>query len=165
MGWMESITQTLVGICVRNQKEIGTAVGMAGSVRSVISAIASTIYVITLENRLATTLPGAVVPAVEDAGLPTSSIGDLMTALAANTEGAYAAVDGLTPQILNVAKTAYKEGSSRAYSTVFLVTIAVSGLSVLLSLIAPNVDHLMTGEVAVMLQNPKENSKRSDPER
>ncbi|EXJ92018.1 hypothetical protein A1O3_00568 [Capronia epimyces CBS 606.96] len=155
MGWMESITQTLVGICVRNQKEIGTAVGMAGSVRSVISTIASTIYIIVLDNRLKKTLPGAVVPAVERAGLPASSIPALMAALATNSESAYDAVKGLTPQILSVAQNAYKEGSSRAYSTVFLVTLAVSGLSVVLSLIAPNVDHLMTNHVAVMLQHQK----------
>jgi hypothetical protein len=73
-SWSEVVTQTLVGICVRDQKQIGIAVGIAGSIRSVISTIWSAISVTVLNNRLNTTLPSTVGLAAIDAGLPRSSV-------------------------------------------------------------------------------------------
>jgi hypothetical protein len=46
---------------------------------------------------------------------------------------------------------AYQDASSSAYSTVYLTTIAFSGIGVLCSFFAPNVDHLLTRDVAVTL--------------
>jgi hypothetical protein len=127
MGWNEGVTQTLVGICVRNQKEIGIAVGIAGSFRSAISTIWSTIFVTVLNNRLASAVPAAVAPAATSAGLPASSVTDLLTVLAAGTDAAFDTVKGLTPRILEVAQEAYHQGQTSAYHTVYYVSIAVGG--------------------------------------
>lgn len=156
MGWNEGVTQTLVGICVRDQKEIGIAVGIAGSFRSAISTIWSTIFVTVLTNRLASAVPAAVVPAATGAGLPAASAPDLLTALEAGTDAAFDIVKGLTPRILQVAQEAYHQGQASAYQTVYYVSIAVGGTLMLLSLFAPNVDHLMTVVVTLHKKSDEE---------
>lgn len=142
-GWNEGVTQTLVGIAVRDQKQIGIAVGIAGSIRSVISTIWSAIFVMVLNNRLTTTLPSTVGPAAIGAGLPKSSVTSLLDAFTVGTPSAFSSVPGLTPAIQQVATAAYKQGSVQAYHTVYEVSVAVGGSLALLALFAPNVDHLM----------------------
>jgi len=46
---------------------------------------------------------------------------------------------------------AYKQANAEAYKTVFFTTLAFSGTGMLISLLYPNVDHLMTNEVSVQL--------------
>lgn len=155
IGWMESLAQTLCGICVNDQKEIGIAVGIAGSIRSAISTLASTIYVVVLNNRLAETVPAAVGPAATAAGLPDNSLPSLLSALAVGTQDAFDAVQGLNPHILSVSQRAYQEGNRLAFQTVFYVSIAFSGIAVILSFWAPNVDNLMTDQIATILKHDK----------
>jgi MFS family permease len=159
MGWNEGVTQTLVGICVRDQKEIGIAVGIAGSSRSAISTVWSTVFVTVLTNRLATTVPNSVTPAVTEAGLPQSSVPGLLSALTSGSETALAGIQGLTPRILEIATAAFRQGQASAYHSVFYVSIAVGGSLMILSLFAPNVDHLMTDKVVVTLHRKKEESQ------
>ncbi len=89
------------------------------------------------------------------AGLPQSSVASLLAALALGTKDAFATVQGLTPDILSVGQHAYKEGSRQAYQTVFFVSIAFSGLAVIMSFWAPNVDNLMTDQIATILNQDK----------
>jgi hypothetical protein len=153
-GWNEGVTQTLVGICVRDQKQIG----IAGSIRSVISTIWSAIFVTVLNNRLNITLPSTVGLAAIDAGLPRSSVPALLNVFTGGTPSAFASVPGLTPKIQQVATVSYKQGSVQAYHTVYGVSDAVGGslaLLVLLALFAPNVDHLMNDKIAVIVHRKK----------
>ncbi|OCT45295.1 hypothetical protein CLCR_05641 [Cladophialophora carrionii] len=156
IGWMEALTLTLPGMYIRDQNEIGVAVGVAGSVRSALSTLASTIYVTILNNRLAETVPAAVRPAVTTAGLPVSSVPALLAALSLGTPDAFSKVQGLTSQIQEVAINAYKEGNTSAYRTVFFASLAFTGTGILLSLFAPSVDDQMTDSVAVTLHKKKE---------
>lgn len=156
IGWMEALTLTLPGMYIQDQEQIGVAIGVAGSVRSALSTLASTIYVAILNNRLAATVPAAVAPAVVDAGLPEGSVSSLLAALAVGTPAALNAVDGITPSIINTATTAYKDGSTSAYRTVFLASLAFTGTGIILSLFAPSVDDQMTDKVAVKLHKKKE---------
>jgi hypothetical protein len=50
-----------------------------------------------------------------------------------------------------VGTRAYQEATSNAYNTVFLSTIAFSGVGIILSFFAPNVDHLLSRDVTVTL--------------
>lgn len=42
IGWNEILNSAVATICIRDQREIGTATGIAGSARSFISTICST---------------------------------------------------------------------------------------------------------------------------
>lgn len=43
IGWNEAVVLPICGIRIRDQQEIGTAIGVAGSARSAISTVASTV--------------------------------------------------------------------------------------------------------------------------
>ena len=122
--------------------------GIAGTVRSAFSSVAATIYVVILSNRLSTTIPAFVPPALIKAGLPTSSVASFIGAM---TTGSFDGIPGLTPQIIEIGTLAYKNASAAAYRTVFLATIAFSGVAIVVSLFCPNVDDRMTSEVVVTL--------------
>ncbi|KAF2502483.1 MFS general substrate transporter [Lophium mytilinum] len=151
IGYNEILNSTVATIVIDDQREIGTATGVAGSARSFISTICSTVYTVVLTNRLAETRPAKVPSALLAAGLPSTSIVAFFAAITAGTPAAWAAVPGLTPAIQAAGVRAYQDASSSAYSTVFLTTIAFSGIGVICSFFAPNVDHLLTKDVAVTL--------------
>ncbi|KAL1893280.1 hypothetical protein Sste5346_006456 [Sporothrix stenoceras] len=148
IGWNESVTLSLAGIELLDQREIGTALGAASSMRSTISSVASAVYLSVLSNRLTARIPAVVAPAVEQAGLPASSVPSF---IAGFTSGSFSGVPGVTDQIIAVGNTAYRLANSQAYSTVFLTTIAFTGIAILLSFLAPNVDDKMTGQIAATL--------------
>jgi hypothetical protein len=148
IGWNETLCLANAGIDIDDQREIGTAIGAAGSMRSAISTLASTVYVVILTNRLTSEIPAMVPPAIVAAGLPTTSIVPFLTGF---STGNFTAVEGLTPAIMAVGVRAYKEASSKAYSTVFLSTLIFTGLAIILSIFTPNVDEKMTNQVAATL--------------
>jgi hypothetical protein len=155
IGWAESLSITLVTLTVKNQKELGSASGVAGSLRFLISSISATIYTVILSNRLATTIPTRVGPAVVGAGLPASSVAEFIAALALGSS-ALDAVPGVTPTIVAVGMRAYQLANAAAYRTVFLSTIAFTGVAIIATLLLPNVDHLLTGDVATTLHHKKD---------
>lgn len=153
IGWNEVVSFSLTTICIYDQQEIGSAAGVAGSTRSIISTIASTIYQVVLRARLAKTVPAVVGPAVVAAGLPQSSVGAYLTAEAAGTTAAFSAVPGLTASISAAGAYAHRVASAQAFSTVFLTSIAFAGCAVITSFFIPNVEDLMTYDVAATLHN------------
>lgn len=99
VGWVESIGLAMSGILIDDQSEIGAAVGIAGTVRSAVSSVAATIYVVILTNRLNATIPAQVPPALIKAGLPASAVDSF---LAAMTSGSFEGIHGLTPRIIEI---------------------------------------------------------------
>ena len=162
IGWNESICLSNAAILVHDQREVGVAGGVAGSVRSIISSISQAVYVAILTNRLSTTIPEEVPPALIDAGLPSSSVPDFLAAITAGTAGAFAAVSGATASIIATGLDAYRQANADAYRTVYLATIAFSGVAVILTWFAPNTDHLMTGKVAATLHHRGANDVHAD---
>ncbi|KAJ4296443.1 hypothetical protein N0V90_006488 [Kalmusia sp. IMI 367209] len=150
IGWNESICLANATILVKDQREIGIAGGTAGSVRAAICAVLTAIYVSIQTNRLDETIPQQVPPVLIDAGLPSSSVAGFLSAIQLGTD-ALKAVPGITEQIIGVGYRAYQEASADAYRTVYLATIAFSGLSILLTWWAPNTDDLMNEKVAATL--------------
>jgi hypothetical protein len=149
VGAVELLSSTVSTLCIDDQREIGTATGAAGSARSLISTICSTIYTVILSNRLAQTVPSVVPPALITAGLPETSVAGF---LAGMTAGSFAGVSGVTPEIIAAGVAANAHAYNQAYRTVWLSTIAFSGFGVILSFFAPNVNHMLTGDVVVQVK-------------
>ena len=153
IGWNEALVLPICTIAIRDQEEIGTAAGIAGSSRSAISTVASTVYSIVLGARVKSTLTTQIPAAMVAAGLPASSIVDYMTAIAAGgTKTLLDAVPGLTPEILADGANAYRHAYADAYRTIFLVSIAFGGLGILVSFFIPDIDALMGDRVATTLK-------------
>ena len=151
LGYLDVVGLAMSGMVIKDQKEIGAAMGIATSIRSGISTIGTAIYTTILDNRLGKNIPAIVPQALIAAGLPASSVPAWMTAKAAGTAAGFASVKGNTPAIMAAGDYAYKVASADAYRTVFLSTIAFSAIALILSFFAPNVDNLMTSDVATTL--------------
>jgi hypothetical protein len=166
IGWNESVCLTNTTILVQNQQEIGIAGGAAGSLRSVISAVLTAIYVSVFTNRITETISTEVPAALVAAGLPKSSIPGFLAAFTSGTAETLGAVPGINGSIITAGTRAYKVASADAYRTVYLVTIAFSGLGVLLTWFAPNTEKYMTSNIAATLHqtdaDPALNEKIDD---
>lgn len=132
IGMMESIVVTASTFPIKTQEEIGTAGGLAGTIRVFGSTIATAILSTTLTSRLADTIPQYVVPAVSNAGLPATSIPALISGLGGLTTLNTTTVPGLTDQIVAVGAQAYKVAHSEAFKTVFLANLAFGGCGLIL---------------------------------
>ncbi|KAF2008021.1 MFS general substrate transporter [Amniculicola lignicola CBS 123094] len=122
IGWNEALVLPICTIAIRDQQEIGTAAGIAGSSRSAISTVASTIYSVVLTARVTSTLSTQVPAKMIAAGLPASSVPAYMAAIAAGgTQTLLSKVKGLTPQLLATGETAYRYAYADAYRTIFLL--------------------------------------------
>lgn len=101
-----------------------------------------------LSNRLAQTIPAIVPPALVDAGLPSSSVTAFLGAI---TTGSFDAVPGISPSIIAAGVRAYQEASVQAYKTVFLTTLAFSGIGIVMSYWCQNVDSLLSGDLSIQI--------------
>jgi hypothetical protein len=153
IGLNECITSAAATICLTDQREIGTAIGLGGSLRSFVSTLASTVYTVVLSNRLSTTIPAQVPPALVKAGLPANSTAAFLAAYTNGTQAAFDAIPGITPDIIRVGSRAYKFATSAAFETVFLSTIAFMGVGVILTAFCQDIDNLLTGEVSLTLHS------------
>ena len=100
-----------------------------------------------LVNRLGRNVPMKVPPALLKAGLDAASIPTFIAAVSVNPSGNFSTVAGLTPSIAKAGLRAYQEASLSAYGTVWFTTIALSVLSMIFTIWAPNVNHLLTSDV------------------
>lgn len=155
IGWTESLAITAVTLTAKNQNELGTASGVAGSVRFLISSISATVYTVILTSRLAETIPSMVPPRLIAAGLPASSITAFIGGF---TTGNFTGIPGASPEVIAIGTRAYQDANAAAYRTVFLTTIAFTGVAVIASFCLPDLDHLLTGKVSTTLG--KENQKK-----
>jgi len=143
---------------VHDQRQIGVAGGVAGSMRSGICAVLVAVYVSILTNRLTTTISTQVPAALVGAGLPATSVPGFLAAITSGKAEAFQSVPGISQGIVAVGLRAYKVANADAYRTVYLSTLAFSGIAVILTFFAPNTDDLMSGKVAATLHGEGEKS-------
>ncbi|CAK7211014.1 hypothetical protein SCUCBS95973_000986 [Sporothrix curviconia] len=149
LGWLESLAISLITLTAKDQSNLGTSGGLAGSILFFVVSISSTVYTVVLRARIEVTIPAAVTPVVEQAGLPASSVAAFINGF---TTGSFANITGLTDDILAVGTHAFYVGNFNADRTVFLVTIAFTGLACIAGILLPNdVDKYLTDRVHVTL--------------
>lgn len=156
IGINECLTSGAATVSLTDQREIGTAIGLGGSLRSFVSTLGSTVYTVVLTNRLSSTIPKQVPRALIDAGLPANSTSAFLAAYTNGTQAAYDAIPGITPEIIAIGNRAYRFATSDAFETVFLSTIGFMGVGVILTAFLPNIDKLLTTEVSMTLHSRKD---------
>ena len=154
IAWAESLAIASITLTTQNQAELGSAGGIGGSIRFLITSISTTVYNVVLSNRQADEIPLKVSSAVVENGLPMSSVAAFIKALTVGP-AALASVPGITPRIIAAGSRAYKEANSDSFRTVFLTTIAFSSVALIATLFFPNFDALMSDKVATTLGKEK----------
>jgi hypothetical protein len=157
VGSLELITIIIAGLVCR-PGDIGLASGLLGSVRQVSGSVATSIYVSILMNRLATTLPANVKPAVLGAGFPSDDLPALYAAIGAGSAAAMEKVPGITVKVLAALEDALKVAYAEAFQTVYLASIAFGGLAIIAAFFSRSIDDLMTGYVARKFRGTETNA-------
>ncbi|KAJ5106234.1 hypothetical protein N7456_002909 [Penicillium angulare] len=150
VGYLELITLIMCPLYCKPE-DIGLASGFLGSAKQVAGTIATAIYVAILDNRIAETLPDDVSAAALNAGLPKSSLTDLLTAVSAGSASAMEAVPGISDKIILIVTSATKTAYSQAYRTVFLASIAFGGLAIVAAFFSVPMDDKLNNAVAAKL--------------
>ncbi|KAI5458995.1 trichothecene efflux pump [Mariannaea sp. PMI_226] len=130
-------------------QDIGLATGILGSIRGFGGAIAEALYVSVLNNELAKNIPNLVAPAAVQAGLPESSVKQL---LAGTSSGDFSAVPGMTDKILAVVGLALKDSYIASFKIVFYTTIPFSFILLASSFFVPDMEKYLGNKVAKKLQ-------------
>lgn len=135
---------------------------MLGSIRAIGGAVAQTVYVSILTNKVATYLPEYVTPAAISAGLPEASLPQLFAGI---TAGNFTAVPGITPEIVAAAGLATQKAYLESFRIVFYATIPFGVLLIVFSCLSPNFEKYLSMNVAKRLQNMKGEMKGEGRER
>lgn len=162
MGYNTDISLGNTIIAINDQRQIGAAGGAAASGRTAVAAICQAVYGVVLSNQKLQQVPAHVVPSVLKAGLPESSIKSLLAALSVGTSAALAAVPGITPEIQAVAVRANLDALGQSYKVVWLVSLAFTGIGVILGVMSPNTERFLVKKVAITLTHGKQN-QRNEP--
>ncbi|KAK0847276.1 hypothetical protein LTR03_006421 [Friedmanniomyces endolithicus] len=156
IGASESQTAVTALSTLRNEADIGLAGGLAGTIRSFVSAIAVAIYSTVLKNRLNTTIPQYVAPAAEEAGLPASSLPALILGLGSTGPLTATTVPGLTSAIEAAATTAYRCANAQAYRTIFFTSFAFGGAGMILVWFVADKDKAKENFVGGHVHDPRQ---------
>jgi hypothetical protein len=154
VGYIENITFPGVTLVVEPQ-DIGLATGVLGSLRALGGAVAQAVYVSVLDNELQKNIPAYVGPAATSAGLPESSIADLLSAMSVSSgtsSSGLDAVPGINDSIVAAATAAMKVAYSRSFRVVFFCTIPFSVVLIVSSCFVPNMGKFTHLNVARRLQ-------------
>lgn len=115
--------------------------------RTAWGSIFTAVYLAILQNKLPHYIAAFVPSAATAAGLPQSSLSDLVAAAALGTENAIAGVPGMTPTIQTKVMDALVDAGVKSYSWVYYAMIAVNFAGVLAAVYLRDYDHLFTTHV------------------
>lgn len=114
-----------------------------GTNRTIVS-----IYVAVLTRRLTVNLPKDVTSAAIHAGLPSTSVGAALEAIANGTTAAMELVPGINSTIEVAIADSVKTAYSASFKVVYLVTIAFGGIALIAALFTSDIDSLLTNYVS-----------------
>lgn len=161
IGFIDNISFPGVTLVLEPQ-DIGLATGVMGSLRALGGAIAQALYVSVLNNRLASYLPGYVAPAALGAGLPESSLTQLLTDVGAGS-ASFADVPGITDSVTAAVGAAVTHAYRDAFRIVFYCTIPFSVILIASSTFVPNMEQFLGNNVARRLQDRGGQQQQQQP--
>jgi hypothetical protein len=127
---------TTASLCLED-KDIGLATGILGSTRTGLTAIALSVYVSILNNKLLVNIPKYVIPAATSAGLSSSSTPALLESFAS---GSFDKVQGISPTIIAEAQDAYQTAYAKEFQVIYLISISFGAMAVIAALCLPNLE-------------------------
>ncbi|KIW02240.1 uncharacterized protein PV09_06393 [Verruconis gallopava] len=145
----------MVSLHLKDQNDIGVAVGLISTFRLIGGAIATAIYTSIQTSKFTSILPGYVQSAALSSGFR-GSMTALLKAATANTAAAYKAVPGISNQTIAATQLAVKEAHIKAYSLIYLVAIAFGCVAIVSALSVKSIDESQRSKhVAAHLENDK----------
>lgn len=100
-----------------------------------------------------------IVPAVEGAGLPASSLPDLFVAMRNGTTAALQTVPGMNDKVLSAFVLATKHAYAHAFKIVYLTTLAFTGVGTIAAFFITDVKEHLTNYVNKTIHKPEKRKK------
>jgi hypothetical protein len=147
-GYVENLTLSTMAL-VWDREDIGLVSGVLATIRTAAGSIAIALYSSLLSSGLTKYLLEYVPDAAIGAGLPASSVTDLLAGISA---GSYVDVPGITATIIEAVGHAVKQAYSMSFRTVFLATLPFGAILLVSAIFTPNVEDYLTDDVARKLQ-------------
>lgn len=137
---------------------LSTATGLGFSARAIGGAFGSAVLDAIINSKLGSTYASKVGDAAVKAGLPKSSVGDLLTAFATGT--GFAKVDGATPDVLEAATNASQWAYTQAYRLAWWSILPFVIVALVAVACLKGVKELMTERVEATVEDvPAQNEK------
>jgi hypothetical protein len=159
-GLGQSGPLTLLVACVQFSSPhayLSTATGLAFSARAIGGAFGSAVINAIINGRLNSHYANDVGSAAIAAGLPASSVGDLLTTMAAPTGPA---ADGLTPEIMAAVMDASHWSYARAYRLGWWSVVPFVVLAIIAVACLRNVSDLMTEKVEATVERTSSDEEK-----
>jgi hypothetical protein len=134
-------------------KYLSTATGLAFSARAIGGAFGSAVLDVIINNKLASTYASKVGAAAVEAGLPSSSVGLLLAALAAGNTTALAELPGTNANVVPAALDASHWAYAKAYNLAWASIIPFIVLAIVSVACLKGVKELMTERVDATVEN------------
>lgn len=99
------------------------------------AAVFTAIYAAAVNTRSATYVPTYVAEAAVSAGLPRSSVGAFVEALATKNNAELAAIPGINPSIIGAGVKALLQALADSFRVVYIIGAAFGGLACLICLL------------------------------
>ena len=106
-------------------------------------------------------LPQEIIPAVQDAGLPASSIPDLFAAVTNDSAAALEMVPGMSNGVLDALALATMQAQAHAFKVVYLATLAFTGIGLVAAFFITDVNSYLTNYVNKTIHKPKMGNSRA----
>ncbi|KXT16323.1 hypothetical protein AC579_3747 [Pseudocercospora musae] len=143
-----------------SHKYLSTATGLAFSARAIGGAFGSAVLDAIISGKLGSTWAKKVSAAAIEAGLPSSSVGDLLAAMTAGKSPA--GIAGVTPEILAAAAHASQWAYARAYRLAWWSIVPFVVIALVSVLFLKDVKELMTEKVEATVERIERSTKADE---
>jgi hypothetical protein len=132
---------------------IATATALTTSTRAVSATVFTAIFAAALSSRTDKYIPSYVAEAALVAGLPKSSVGAFVEALAADNAAALKTVPGVTPIVINAGVIALKQALADSIRVVYMIAAPFGALACIACFFLGSLKETMNYHVDAPLEN------------
>ncbi|KFZ03435.1 hypothetical protein V502_10950 [Pseudogymnoascus sp. VKM F-4520 (FW-2644)] len=122
IGGLGTIIPVITSLCTPN-RYIATAVSIGTSLRGLGGSIGLVIFTQIFSSKIATFMPAEIAKATIAAGLPLTSVPDLLLAVGSGDPAAIQQVPGVTPQIMQAMSMGMKEAYAKSFRFIWFSLI------------------------------------------
>ncbi|KAF4983581.1 hypothetical protein FZEAL_1031 [Fusarium zealandicum] len=162
-GWAQYLSIAFIQFGT-DQVELGISGGLAGVSRFAGGAIAISVYTTILTNVQSTQMGKLVHSAAISAGLPSSSVEQLLAALPLGS-AALQEVPGITSEIIAAAGKAFQQSYVAGIRTTCLSSLSFGVIGIIACLCCQDIGHKMNDKIEIFLENEVHADKNNKPPR
>lgn len=129
---------------------------MVAALRTVFASIFTAAFTAVYTNKVPSEIKSKVVPAVLNAGLPQSSLNELLTAAASGSQQEIAKVPGMNSTIIAVTNNAVADSYAAAYSYVYYFAMGLGCIAIIASASCMDFDHYLNSHVPHQIYHRKD---------